>query len=159
MSTFYTTSSVSDGTYFKSFTFSITIPSGATLRPVPNFTPNNESGFFQWYWNSDWTYFVVQWTNNPEYISYVSANDSSQFSLIQGTLTNGTLLASGNITINGVSWPFETFHYYNYNRSVYQTDAIGIYKTEGHFYELTFSNTSNDTLSELEIWSSTFSDF
>jgi hypothetical protein len=151
-----TISTKSNGTTFSQYGITIQYPSGASERPGIQ-QNSDQSGLMQWFWNGGSTYLALMWTNDS---NVISGGYAAFFSGTQLSLSNNTIVSSGNITIDGQVWQYETFHYYpsdeSSSQSLYETAAAALYKSEGRLYSLTLSDTTNDTLSKLQYWASTF---
>lgn len=140
---------------WQQFGLSIHYPAGVEAKTQGVFEqqPTSDSGTVSWYWNQENTALALTWINATSF------NYTVGFQIILTTLqskdTNVTVIGSGNVTMAGVSWQFETLNFTYSGKTGYETCALLFLPNSERGFELDFVDTNSNTLNSLETYGNT----
>ena len=124
------------------------------ITGVASTQATSASGKVTWSWNRGYTALTLGWVNVTSFNR--TAGFQGAMIALQKDSTNISEVASGNTTIKGVIWPYETFRFSLQGSTYYSTLAINFYQADGRAYILGFIDTAPDTLTNLDNFDSTF---
>lgn len=119
---------------------------------------NSASGDVKWLWNGGSTYLLLSWTNtNASQYNYSEAFQTIVKEIqADKNFTDVSVVSTGNISMAGTNWPYETFQLNYQGTTNYVTYSFTFYQGEGRVYLLGFGDTSPDTISNLQNFGATF---